>query len=126
MAGAMRAVVEAESGAAALASVLRYLLAVTTITPADLRQLVREVGPKAQEVSMSIMEQLQAEGLAKGLAQGLAQGRAEVLLKQLSLRFGGVSPEVEARVRGATIPQLDRWAEQFVNARTLREVFAED
>ena len=56
--------------------------------------------------------------------EGEAKGRAEILLKQLGIRFGRVSDAIRARVERATIAELDTWAERVLTATTLDEVLA--
>ena len=74
-----------------------------------------------------------AEGLATGEAKGLAEGRAEgeahgrvegeanLVLKLLKARFGPVSGEVQARVRAASIDDLEHIAERILTAKSLDE-----
>ena len=71
------------------------------------------VGPHAEATLMSTANKLRAEG------------RAEILLRQLAKRFGPVPPDVQERVRAASIPDLDRWAETVLTAPTLEAVFAD-
>ena len=52
------------------------------------------------------------------------EGRVDVLLRLLARRFGPLPPEVEARVRKASTPDLDRWVDAVLTASTLAEVFA--
>lgn len=55
----------------------------------------------------------------------LAEGKAEMLLRQLPLRCGPVSPEIGERVRKASSEQLDEWSVRLMNARELSDVFDE-
>lgn len=67
-------------------------------------------------------------GMQKWLLQerteGKIEGRAEVLLRLLRRRFGDLPTEIAQRVTIATIPDLDRWADRILDARSLDEVFA--
>lgn len=58
------------------------------------------------------------------LAASRAEGKADVLLKQLALRFGVLPEATRARVERATLAQLDAWVERVLTAATLDEVFA--
>ena len=121
---AARSVAAAPDGGAALAAVLRYIMLVQELAPADLRRFVKqEVGPKAEEVLMTTADQITKEAREKALAQGLSQGRAELLLRQLTIRFGPMPEPVVLRVRGASIEELDRWAEAVLSAAKLEQVF---
>jgi hypothetical protein len=57
----------------------------------------------------------------QGLTEGETKGRAELVLRQLTLRFGALSEPDLARVRGAGIEELDRIGERLLTASTLRE-----
>lgn len=54
--------------------------------------------------------------------QGLAEGRAELILKQLTMRFGELPEGVRATVQAASIEQLDRIGERLLTAASLEEV----
>jgi hypothetical protein len=60
-----------------------------------------------------------AEGKAEGKAEGRAEGRAEILLKQLTSRFGPPEDDLQARLYRATDSQLDTVAEELLTAPTL-------
>ena len=64
------------------------------------------------------------EGRQEGRNEGRVEGRAEILLKQLGLRFGRLSAANQARVQAASAEELDVWAERILRARSLGEVFA--
>ncbi len=103
--------------------------------------------PKAMFVSIadSLVEKGRAAGFAKGRKVGLSEGRkvglsegrkvglsegrkvglSEVLLKQLELRFGRLSAARRARVRAATVAQLDVWLTRVVAEESLDDVFAD-
>ncbi len=63
-----------------------------------------------------------AEGEARGEARGEAKGRADVLLRQLALRFGALPDSIVRRVRAAPIQELDRCAERILTAERLADV----
>ena len=56
--------------------------------------------------------------------EGEAKGRAEILLKQLGLRFGRLSDATQARVEAGTVAELDLWAARVLTAASLEEVLA--
>jgi len=62
--------------------------------------------------------------LAASEARGKAEGKAEVLRKQLQLRFGPLAESTRARVEAATPEQLDAWIERVLTAKTLDDVLA--
>jgi hypothetical protein len=64
----------------------------------------------------------EAIGEAKGEVKGRVEGKAEIVLKLLSLRFGPLGETALARVRDATIADLDRFAERVLTAASVEEV----
>lgn len=83
-------------------------------------------GPVAQEALMTTAEKLRAEGEARGLALGEARGRAlgeaDLLLEQLTVKFGPQDAVVEARVRTASSGQLHTWGRRILTATSVDEV----
>ena len=67
-----------------------------------------------------------ADGRSEGRREGRREGESELLLRQLTLRFGDLPPDVEDRVRKADGETLLRWGERFVTATALEAVFADD
>ena len=61
----------------------------------------------------------------EGEAEGRREGEAEVLLRQLRLRFGALPEEVMARINAADAETLLHWSERILSASTLDAVFAE-
>lgn len=51
------------------------------------------------------------------------RGRAAVLIKQLTLKLGPITPETTHRVQQASTDELDRWAERILSAASLDDVF---
>jgi predicted transposase/invertase (TIGR01784 family) len=121
----MVAVLTAPRGVEALSAVARYIMEVSEGSAEELRALFRELGPAAEEAHVpTIAEKIAAEALAQGLAKGRAEGQATLLLKQMTLRFGALPEWVVARVRSATVDELERWAERVLVATTLDDVLA--
>src|SRR5690606_19872689 len=119
---AFREAMRAPYGTQAIEQLLRYIALVTgNVHLERFRATIREQLPEAEEVVVTIAEELQAIGLQ----QGLQQGRVDLLEKQLVLKFGQLPAEVRARVEAADIEQLDRYAARILTATTLEEVFTE-
>lgn len=51
-------------------------------------------------------------------------GMAEIVLEQLTARFGPLAESTQARVEAGTTAQLLEWARRVLTASTLDEVFA--
>ena len=76
---------------------------------------------------MSAAERLREQGRqqvrAEGVAKGEAMGRVAVLLNQLTLKFGAVTPSLRKRLMSASVAELDALAARVVIAKTVRDVF---
>jgi len=57
------------------------------------------------------------------LRKGEQEGGAALLLRQLTHRFGPLGEAMSERVRRASSAELEQWAENILDARTLDEVF---
>ena len=62
-------------------------------------------------------------GMKRGHEQGMQQGIALTLRRQLRRRFGEPPAWVESKLQEGTPPQLERWADQLLDADTLEAVF---
>ena len=67
------------------------------------------------------------EGKQAGLQEGRQEGRQEgerlVLERQLLRRFGTLSPEITEKLSEASSVDLENWAENVLDAKTLEDVF---
>ncbi|MDE0239425.1 MAG: DUF4351 domain-containing protein [bacterium] len=73
------------------------------------------------------------QGFAKGLAEARAEwdrefalGKAELLLRQMKLRFGEVPEVVCIRITGASTEELDAWGAALLDAPTIEDVMTSD
>jgi hypothetical protein len=57
----------------------------------------------------------------QGLSEGQAEGRVELVLRQLTRRFGDLPEEIRTRVRSADIGKLDQIGDRLLTAGTLNE-----
>jgi Domain of unknown function (DUF4351) len=55
------------------------------------------------------------------LSEGKAEGRAELVLRQLTRRFGDLPQDIRERVRGAGIGELDQIGDRLLTAGSLGE-----
>ena len=99
------------------------------LTPPMLEAAMRRTKPDPWEAPMGTvaeawLEQGRAEGIEKGREEGRAEALVGFLLRQLELRFRDVPGPVRDRVRGASIAQLEAWAEAVLTAARLNEVMA--
>jgi len=68
-------------------------------------------------------EQWEKQGLVKGRVEGRVEGEVAVLARQLTKRFGPLDEQTTARLKTATLDQLDTWADRILDAPTLQAVF---
>ncbi len=95
-----------------------------SVNPVLLRRAIHKVKPEWEDEMLSIAaKEWMAEGAIKGRAEGEAKGKADTLLRLLLRRFKTLPPDVEDRVRVATIDQLDEWSDRILDAQTLDDVF---
>ena len=59
--------------------------------------------------------------VAQGRAEGKSEGRADLIARQLALRFGAPDDEVRVRLRTASMEELDMIGERLLTARSLQE-----
>ena len=110
-------------GCHALALLLEYIFAVRKSEPEGLpAALEAGLGSEAREAYMSFAQKLIDEGRAKGRTEG----QAEMLLRQVTARFGAAPPSVVDRVRAASGEQLEIWAERILTAASLADVFCDE
>ena len=111
----LRRLLASAGGLADLSAVINYILEVTELSAADVRDVLEpRVGTQASEAVMSTAEKLRAEGRA--------EGEARVLAKVLTLKFGPLTDAVTARVRSASAEELELWTERVLSAATLDDV----
>jgi hypothetical protein len=118
--GAVNEMAEAGDEHAAFEVLLRYLFATHRRLSAEQigNLLDKAAGPKAREAIVTVMNISERKWLA--------QGRAEMLLQQLTLRFGAVPAQASARVMAANKATLSRWAARVLTAPTLADVLDEE
>lgn len=84
--------------------------------------------PQENSKMVGLTERLLNEGLEKGMRQGMQKGRQEgeasLLARQLTRRFGSMDIATEQRLQQASSDDLERWADNILDARTLDEVFS--
>jgi putative YhgA-like transposase len=128
--GAFGEAERAPAGVDAITALLTYLFRVIGPVHRDeLRAKLRKLGPRTEEISMTIAEQLHEEGLVKGREEGLARGRQEgriaALQSMLVSRFGAQALDAtwQARLQAATAAAIDRYLQRIVVADSLAAVF---
>ncbi len=63
------------------------------------------------------------EGRLEGKLEGKLEGETSLIERQITHRFGPPSPDTQARLKAATLEQIEQWAENILDAATLEDVF---
>lgn len=61
-------------------------------------------------------------GIEQGIERGQQQGEASLIIRQLTRRFGELSPEIVDRIRFLPVPQLDELGESLFDIATLDDL----
>ena len=109
--------------------VLYYVMKATNVPDEVLRQALNAVGSESGEETMdsivnTVEKKSMAKGMARGRAEGKVEGRAEMLLRQLQKRFEPVPETVQRRVLGASVEELEAWADAVLDASSIDGVLS--
>ena len=118
-------IAHAPNGRDALRLLLEYISVTTDADPENVHEFAKLIGPVAEEAYMTAAEKLTRESAKKARKEGRKEGQAELLLRQLKLRFGDPTDDVAARLQSASDEDLARWAERILAASSLDDVFAD-
>ena len=119
-------------GTGSFDTLIRYMFRVVDPVHRELlRAKIRLLGSRAEEIAMTIAEQLIEEGREEGRQEGRKEGRQEgriaTLHRQLLCKFKlqTLDPSYEACLQTATPSALDRYEERVLTADSLAAVFAD-
>ncbi|THF62998.1 DUF4351 domain-containing protein [Pseudothauera nasutitermitis] len=87
------------------------------------RRLYAARYPQENRKMAGLTERLLTQGRQQGMQQGMQQGELAVLSRQLARRFGPLDPAVTERLQKASSAELEHWADNILDARTLDDVF---
>ncbi len=79
-----------------------------------------------QKIRLESRMQGRAEGRTEGRAEGEVKRHAEIILRQMTKRFGPLTTETIQRVQSAAPSELDLWTDRILDSKTLAEVLAVD
>lgn len=85
------------------------------------RRALRDMNLPKYEYKTEFAKRYYGQGLSEGKAEGRTEGRAELVLRQLTRRFGDLPEDIRARVRGADIGELDQIGDRLLTAGSLNE-----
>jgi predicted transposase YdaD len=116
------------SGRDSLGVLITYMFQVIDpVNEEELHAKIRELGPRIEEVTMTIAEQLHKQGRKKGREEGLKKGRKEgriaALRSLLIFKFQTLGARYEARLQAATPEAIDRYLQRLLTADSLAKVF---
>jgi uncharacterized ferritin-like protein (DUF455 family) len=74
-----------------------------------------------REIKYKFQSDWALEQLAESRAEGEVLGRAALVIRLLTAKFGEVAPQVDDRIRHASIAELDAIGERLLTASTLQE-----
>jgi hypothetical protein len=80
------------------------------------RRLEQLLGPASKEAYVTYGELL--------IQQGIERGERQVLVRQLTRRFGPLPERATQRIEAAGRSELERWADRVLTATSLDEVLA--
>jgi len=75
------------------------------------------------QLHQEIWQESNQDGRQKGRQEGKQEGEAAVLLRLLTRRFGPLGVPVTEQIRQASLAELEQWADNVLDARSLDEVF---
>lgn len=75
--------------------------------------------PQENQKMATLTERL----LNEGIQQGMQQGEQNVLQRLLVRRFGPLDSQTRQRLQQATAQELECWADNILDAKTLDQVF---
>lgn len=75
------------------------------------------------EFFKNLVAKANQQGRAEGLAEGHLDGLRDLLVRQLTRRFGELPPAIRARIGAANEEQLETWGEELLFADSLEALF---
>ncbi len=85
------------------------------------------IGPAIRQGRKEGKAEGKAEGIAEGMAQGKLRGKIEeasaLAQRQLTVRFGPLSPATKKRIAKLTLPELEDLAIRLLTAKSIAELF---
>ncbi len=115
-------------GVESFATLTRYMFQVVDPVHREmLRAKIRLLGPRAEEIAMTMAEQLIEEGRQEGREEGWQKGQIATLRRLLMGKFKlqTLDPSYEACLQAATPSALDRYVERVLTADSVAAVFAD-
>jgi predicted transposase/invertase (TIGR01784 family) len=88
-----------------------------------LRQRLAELALNTEQIMQSIADSFREEGRREGLEKGLEEGQRAIVRRQLVSKFGPLPESVERRLEAATPVELERYADDILDAERMSDIF---
>ena len=115
-----------EPDAAKLAKYVQFIDIYAALTENE-QETYRRRYPEESKTMAGMIQRARDEGMRMGRDEGIREGRVDgertVLERLLRRRFGRLSAAVADRLHQASATDLEAWAENVLDARTLDDVF---
>ncbi len=85
------------------------------------RRELQSMDPAKYEYQSEFAKRYVAQGREEGREAGRAEGRAELVIRQLSRRFGPLPESVQTDLSARSVEDLDAIGERLLTAQTLQE-----
>lgn len=118
----LRGVARAASARDCLQALTSYILETTDLTLARLDATLAGLIGEVEVNMITTAERIRRKARKEGRKEGRHEGRIELLLRQLTTRFGPLPDATEALVRQASTETLDHWGEAVLTAKTLEQL----
>lgn len=121
----LEALALAPGGQDAMTRLLRYIVLVSDdLQLAQIRDMLKGRAPAAESLTMTIAEQLRAEGEAKGRVEGEAKGTAKSVLMIMKARELHVAEAVRQRIESCSdVELLEHWLMRAATAASAEDIF---
>jgi predicted transposase/invertase (TIGR01784 family) len=96
-------------------AVCSQLLAGLRFDKVIIQQFFRERIMRESVIYQDILQEGRKEGMEAGIQAGRQEGETALILRQLTRRMGALAPELEGRIRGLSIAQLEDLAEALLD-----------
>jgi hypothetical protein len=102
-----------------LARILFYILNSTDFSRREIRSFAHHLGTVGKDAEMTAADRL----IASVAPQIRAEGAATMLRRLLELKFGPLEADTDARLRGASLGELEGWIDRILSAESISDVF---
>lgn len=87
------------------------------------RQEFERMYPEESKAMAGGFQRARDEGMQQGIEQGRVEGERAVVERLLLRRFGALPRSASERLVGASMAELERWADRVLEAKSLDDVF---